>query len=66
MHIEQLRIIFGRLHDGGLKFNAPKCSFGLKDIPYLFYLITQESIKLEPEKVQGMIDIGRRTTTIEA
>ena len=29
-HIEQLRIIFVRLPAVGLKFNAPKCSFGLK------------------------------------
>ena len=29
-YIEQLRIIFGRSRSSGLKFNAPKCSFGLK------------------------------------
>ena len=34
-HIEQLIIIFGRLRTSGLNFNAPKCSFGFKGIPYL-------------------------------
>ena len=34
-HIEQPRIIFGRLRAVGLKINAPKCSFGLKEITYL-------------------------------
>ena len=29
-HIERLRIIFGRLCTAGVKFNASKCSFGLK------------------------------------
>ena len=29
-HIEQLRVIFGRLCAVGLQINAPKCSFGLK------------------------------------
>ena len=29
-HIEQPRIIFGRLRAEGLKVNAPKWSFGLK------------------------------------
>ena len=29
-HIEQLKIIFGRLSDADLKVNAPKCSFWLK------------------------------------
>ena len=38
-HIEHLNIIFGIFHAAGLKFNAPKCSFGLKDIPYLGNLI---------------------------
>ena len=42
----------------GLKVNAPKCSFGLKDIPYLGYVITREVNKPEPYKVQGIMDIG--------
>ena len=29
-HIEQMRIIFGRLRAAGLKVNAPKCILGLK------------------------------------
>ena len=32
-HIEQLRIIFGRLRPSGLKVNAHKCSLGLNEIP---------------------------------
>ena len=65
-HIYQLRIIFGRLRAAGLKCNAPKCSFGLKDIPYLVYVITREGIKPDPEKVQGIMDLGRPATTTEA
>ena len=34
-HIEQPRRIFGRLRAAGLNVNAPKCSFGLKKIPYI-------------------------------
>ena len=29
-HIQQLKVIFGRLQAEVLKVNAPKCSFGLK------------------------------------
>ena len=50
----------------GLKFNAHKCSFGLKEIPYLGYVITREGIKPDPKKVQGIMDIGRLSTTTEA
>ena len=51
-------MIFSRLHAAGLKVNAPKCSFGSKDIPYLGYVITREGIKPGPKKVQGIIDLG--------
>ena len=40
-HIDQLRMLFGRLRAAGLKVNAPKCSFGLKYIPYLGCVITR-------------------------
>ena len=49
-----------------LKFNASKCSFGLKEINYLGYVITSEGIKPETNKLQGIIDIGRPATTTEA
>ena len=39
---------------------------GLKDIPYLGYIITWEGIKTDPKKLQGIIDIARPTTTTEA
>ena len=50
-HIEQLRTIFGKLRAAGLKVNAPKCSLGLKEIPYLGYITTREVIKYDPNKV---------------
>ena len=62
-HIEKLRIIFGRLRTAGLKVNAPKCSFGLKGVPYLCYVIKREGIKPDLKKVQGIMDIGQTATT---
>ena len=58
-------MIFFRLRDAGLKDNAPKCSFGLNEIPYLGYVITREGIKPDPKKVQGIMDIGRPSKTTE-
>ena len=40
-HIEQIIIIFIRMCAAVLKVNAPKCSFRLKDIPYLGHIITR-------------------------
>ena len=65
-HIVQMRIIFGRLCASGLKVNAPKCSFGLKYIPYLGYVITREGIKPEPKKLQGIMELRRPSTKTEA
>ena len=44
-HMNQLRFMFYRLHAAVIKAIDPKCIFGLKDIPYLGYIITQEEIK---------------------
>ena len=62
-HIEQLRIIFFRLRAAGFKVDYPKCSFGLKDIPYLGYTLTREGIEPNLKKLQGIMDIGRPATT---
>ena len=64
-HVEQLRIIFGRLRASGLKVNSPRFIFGLNYITYLGYVITQEGIKPDPKKLQGIMDIGIPTTTTE-
>ena len=50
-NIEQRMTIFSILRTAGLKVNAPKCSFGLKEIPYMGYVITQEFIKFDPKKL---------------
>ena len=60
--IEQLWIMFGRFRSAGLKSNARKCSFGIEEITYLGYVITQEGIKTDPKKFQGIMYIGRPTT----
>ena len=40
-HVEQLIIFSPLIRKAGLKINAKKCSFGLKGIPYLRYVITR-------------------------
>ena len=59
-------MVFGRLHAAGLTVNAPKCSFWLKEITYLGYVITREGIKPDLKKVQGIMDNGQTATTTEA
>jgi len=64
-HMQQLRLCFSRIQQAGLKINAKKCSFGLKEIPYLGYVITREGIKPDSKKIQGIMDIERPKTTTD-
>ena len=64
-HLDQLKEIFNRFKQAGLKVNAPKCSFGLKEIPYLGYIITMDGLKPDPKKIQGIVDLKRPKTTKE-
>ena len=59
-------MIFGILTASGLKVNVPKCSFGLKLITYLGYVITRGGIKPDLNKVQGIMDLGLPDITTEA
>ena len=54
------------MHASGLKVIVPKCSFGLKEINYLGYIITREGIKTNPKKVQGIMALGRTASNDEA
>ena len=65
-HIEKLSIIFDRLRTEGLKSNALNCSYGIKEIPYLGYVITWEVIKPDLKTLQGIMDLRRPNTTTEA
>ena len=58
-----MRVLFDKLHAPGLKVDAPKCSFGLKDIPYLGNILKKEGIKPVYNKVKMIMVIRRSNTT---
>ena len=64
-HIDQVIVIFSNMCVTELKVNYPKCSFGLKDITYLGYIIIWEGIKPDPKKKHVKVDVGRHNTTTE-
>ena len=65
-NIYQIRVIFYRLSNAGIKVNSPKFRFRLKVIPYLEYIITRERIKPGPKKLQAIMDLGQPNTTRRA
>ena len=60
-NIEQLSIVFSTLRDAGFKADSNMCSLGLKEIPYLGYVITWWGIKPDPNKLQGIMDLRQPT-----
>ena len=64
-HLDRLEEVIKRLRDEGLKVNPLKSYFGINEIEYLGYIISQEGIKPQPKKVQAILDIKRPTTTTE-
>ena len=64
-HISQLEDIFRRFEKAGLNVNASKCIFGLKEIPYLGYVIIIDGIKPDPKKVQGILYLTKPRTSKE-
>ena len=57
--------MFSRIRSAVLKVNAIRCSFGLKEIPCLGYVIPRKLNKPDPNQLQGIIYIGRPTSTTE-
>ena len=64
-HIKQLEEIFRRFLKAGLKVNAAKSSFGLREIPYLGYIISMDGLKWDPKKIQGIMDLAKPQTAKE-
>ena len=61
-HIDKLSQCFERIRKAGLKLNGEKCHFGLKEIPYLGYIITQDGIKPDPKKIEAVMNITQPET----
>ncbi|GFV82533.1 retrovirus-related Pol polyprotein from transposon 17.6 [Trichonephila clavipes] len=61
-HRSHLRTIFQRLSSYGLKLNISKCVFGVTELIFLGHLITPDSIKPLPDKVQAVLDYKQPET----
>lgn len=55
-HEQHLKILFDRLDQYGLRINASKSEFGLRELVFLGFLITKDGTKPLPQKVQAILD----------
>jgi hypothetical protein len=64
-HAEHLRIVLTRLRDHQLYAKFSKCEFWLKTVPFLGHVLSENSISIDPSKVQEVMDWKAPTTVHE-
>ena len=65
-HLEHLEIIFSNFREADLKLKLSKCQFWKKEIEYLGHLVSQEGIKVMPDKTSAVLNIKLPTNVKEA
>jgi hypothetical protein len=55
-HIRHLNLVLKRLHDEKLLINLKKCFFMKEELIYLGFVISQEGLKMDPEKIKAITD----------
>ena len=56
-HLKHLEIIFEKFRNTDLKLKLSKCQFWKKEIEYLGHLVSQEGIKVMPDKINTVLKI---------
>lgn len=55
-HCVMVKEVFKRLKNAGLKINEEKCEFGCTEVRYLGYLVNQDGMCADPERVSSVLD----------
>jgi hypothetical protein len=55
-HAQHLRFILQRLRDHRLYVKFSKCTFWLREVPFVGYIISTKGIAADPSKVQEVLD----------
>ncbi|XP_033212394.1 uncharacterized protein LOC117169988 [Belonocnema kinseyi] len=61
-HEEHLRLLFKRLSEYGLVLNSGKCIFGENQIKFLGYIVDEQGIRPDPERVEAIKNFPKPTT----
>lgn len=57
LHLEVLLEVLRRIRDAGLKVSAEKCNFCRSELKYLGYVVDENGLHVDPEKVEAMLRI---------
>ena len=58
-HDRNLRALFQRARETGLKINKKKLQLGRKSVRYLGHIISDEGVKADPEKVRAIVEMEK-------
>ena len=61
-HRQHVREVVTRLRDAGLQIDIKKCEFEAQETKYLGLVVTTDGIKMDPAKVQAILDWKTPTT----
>lgn len=53
-HLNNLRLVFTRLREAGLRLKPKKCCLAKREVEYLGYIVTKDGIAPDPEKVAAV------------
>ena len=57
-HVRHLQLLFDRLRQFNLRLNPAKCVFGLKQVKLLGYIVSQQGLKADPDKVTAILKMA--------
>ena len=53
-HVDNLRQVFDRLREAGLRLKPQKCTFGKGEVEYLGYVVSKNGLSPDPKKVKAV------------
>ncbi|CAL2264968.1 unnamed protein product [Prunus armeniaca] len=56
-HLRNLSLMFGTLKKYNMRLNPSKCAFGVSSGELLGFMISQQGIEANPEKIQALLDM---------
>ena len=54
--LENLRLVFDRIHTANLKLKPKKCNFFRREVAFLGHVVTTEGVACDPEKTKAVSD----------
>lgn len=64
-HIEILMKVYRRLEEANLTINFEKCKFCLSSLKYLGFIVDQNGLRTDPDKVTAMLNFPRPETVTQ-